>query len=463
MEGDVGLLLSLPTESLAVRVAVASVVAVLMARMLSDSWIRGGRARASLALVPAASMVVVIGLYVTAPAMPAVWHTIDAAGGLTVPVRDTYLSFAPATLPFVLAVWGAVAAVRVGVRSARHRLAVRELCRLASSGGPADDRVVAIVARLAAALRIAPPQVSVVPSLPGGAAVVGVRSPRLLIDATLLAALDEQELTGVVAHELAHVQRRDNLVAFLLGVLRDALFFVPGGGWSLRMLLREREHVADHIAADITGRPAALAGGLLKVLEVRGSTAQHAACAPLLSEGTLVARVEALIDDRPPATRTQRFGEGAAVAGATGLAVLAAAVLPSLIAGPAHQRDALGVLLSSVDTSAIAPTSGRAAVFRSFEGRRGATSVAATQDRSPGQDGLILDVGTLDSAGAAGFAACARGDAACVSDQAPRVSLPSRPIVRLGDAGVDSWRLEPIVRSVNQESALFWFSRLATS
>ena len=100
---------------------------------------------------------------------------------------------------------------------------------------------------------------AVLPTCPGGALVVGTRQPVVLIGQDLLDRLDDAELEGVLAHELAHVRRRDNLVSAALGAARDLTFFVPGGGWAVRQLHRERELAADQVAVAATGRPGALA------------------------------------------------------------------------------------------------------------------------------------------------------------------------------------------------------------
>ena len=454
--GDVGLLLSLPTESIAVRVAVASVAAVVLVRLLAQApLVRTRRARAALALVPAVAVLAVFALYAGTPQLPLVWHSVDTAGGLTVPVGNTYLSFAPAPLPLILGTWAAVTAVLVALRLLRHARATRELRARADAGAAPDARTRRVVDRLSAALRVRQPEVRVVPRLPGGGAVVGLRSPVLLLDAGLLAALDDDELAGVVAHELAHVRRRDNLVALGLCLLRDATFFVPGGGWSVELLLREREHAADVVAADVTGRPGALAGGLLKVLESRTAGARPAACAPLLSEGGLVARVEELVDARPAPGLARRSADTGAVAGAALLAVVAAATLPSLAAGPAHERDALGILLSDIEA---VPTStpDRPVVFRSFDGGDGAVTTSVPVAPIAGKDNDLLDPGSLDEAGSTGYRACELRVGPC-EETTPVVPIASQGVIHV-QAGTD-WRLETIVRSESEERALFWLSR----
>ncbi|MFT4744166.1 MAG: Zn-dependent protease with chaperone function [Nitriliruptoraceae bacterium] len=464
MSGDMGFMLSLPTDSIAVRVVCASIVAVVLGRLILRAGLRVARVRAAVALLPGFAVIGICVAFAGAPSLPSLWRSVDATGGLTIPVRDTYLSLAPATVPVVIGLWASIALARLLVRGRRVRRVRRSLEDLAMLGHAAPMQVLATVTRIASALRVTPPSVVVVPALSGGAVVVGIRRPMLLVEAGLLHALDPYELEGVLAHELAHIVRRDNLVAAALGVLRDVLFFVPGGSWSLTQLLRERELAADTTAVAVTDRPGALASGLLKVIEAANGR-QIVACAPLLHEGTLVSRVEALCDERPPPSRSRRSME--ALMGLTALlaAIVAAATLPSVAAGAERQRDALGVLISDVAQPASDASFGsaRSAVFRAYD---------ATSDgdgaREPSVDAAPLSTTLLALDDPEAFTpvtldACAGYRAACGTPSVDaRVSMTPRPIIRVSDAVVDQWRLEPVVRSADQEYGMFWFQRLPT-
>ncbi len=110
----------------------------------------------------------------------------------------------------------------------------------------------------------------------------------------LMELLDEDELDGVLAHELAHVKNRDMVVMTIASLLSTLAFMVVrfgfffgggrrrgGGGivvailvslvvWIVSYLLvralsRYREYAADRGAAAITGRPSALASALVKI------------------------------------------------------------------------------------------------------------------------------------------------------------------------------------------------------
>ncbi|ELZ38822.1 zinc metalloprotease HtpX [Halorubrum tebenquichense] len=109
----------------------------------------------------------------------------------------------------------------------------------------------------------------------------------------LLESLDEDELDGVLAHELAHVKNRDVMVMTIASFLSTIAFFIVRWGWLfsgdnrqgapvivailvslvvwvisfllIRALSRYREYSADRGAALITGQPGALASALMTI------------------------------------------------------------------------------------------------------------------------------------------------------------------------------------------------------
>ncbi|MFN6193676.1 MAG: M48 family metalloprotease [Planctomycetota bacterium] len=129
------------------------------------------------------------------------------------------------------------------------------------------------------------------------------------VSAGLLRLADPRELRGVLAHELAHVQNRDTLVATIAGAAAAAVthianvvqwgallgvgrsdderegsgagallldFLAPVAAVMLQMgLSRSREYLADESAAELTGDPLALASALAK-LQSYGEQMVHA-------------------------------------------------------------------------------------------------------------------------------------------------------------------------------------------
>lgn len=453
---ETGLLLRLPTESIAIRVVIASVAAVLLARLVLRAGLRVPRVRVVAAMIPGIALAAVVLMFWAEPTLPDLWVPVDAVDALPVPVRDTYLTFAPLAAPILLGLWIVVVVSRLALR-ARRIWGVRQRTLAAFRGGSAaPQRVHRIVAAVAARMHVSMPPMAVVDRCSGGATVVGLRQPVLVMDRDLLERLDDLELEGVIAHELAHVRRRDNLMAALLGTVGDLFFFVPGGRWALRHLHAERELAADALAVDVTHRPAALASGLLKVIDA-GSP--QIACAALVPRGTLVGRVQHLIDDRAPVTRLRSGTELAAVAVVITVAVAAAVEVPGMVAG-SGQRDALGLMWSNVDAG---PAGGSEAATPAAEPR--AFSVYRQSRIEPSSDPVrripIVD-DDPDLVRPEVLRACGDGVGACPSaGQTANYSLglKPKPVVRTDQNLVDRWQLDPVV-TTSDGLAVFWFQRV---
>ncbi len=324
---SVDFVLGIPTESLAVRAVVASTVAVIGARLLLRAGLRLPRVRVLAALVPALALAAVVAVGIGSARLPALMMPTDA-GGLPIRVGGEYLNVAPLAIPVLIGLWATVAGVRIGLRVRRHLRTRREAAAAFGARSSADPRVRRLLRDVAGSLGVPAPPVALTQGCAGGATVVGIRNPVVLADEDLLARLDDDELEGVLAHELAHVRRRDNLVSLLLGLVRDLTFFVPGGRWALRRLHAERELAADQTAVTATDRPGALASGLLKVLD---GGVEEPACAALMPSGTLVGRVRQLVDDRPSVGRTRSAMEILLVVGVAAVAVAGALQLPAVV------------------------------------------------------------------------------------------------------------------------------------
>lgn len=444
-----GLLLSLPTESVAVRVVVASVAAVLLARLLLRTGLRVPGVRAATALVPAASLLAVIVLCVGQLRLPSLMLPVEAVDALPIPVRNGYLHFAPIAAPLLGAAWAAVALLGTA-RRLRGVWIVRRRALASVVDLDVPSRVKRLVRRLAVQLHIPTPPVALATEVAGGATVVGIRRPVVVLDERLAADMDRRELEGVLAHELAHITRRDNLVALLLGVVRDLTFFVPGGRWALRQLHVERELAADQAAIRMTGRPAALASGLLKVIEGPSPTA----VAALAPSGTLVDRVRFLVDERPPTGRMRSGAEIVAVATVLALAVGAAMELPSRAAGSAGQRDAMAVVWSSV--AEAAEDAEEAVEARAFQVYR---RTSLETDAPTDEAALALD----DDPGEvrrSTLSACGSGDASCPDTRGRRgLGIRPRPRITVDEALVLRWRATPVVGS-DDGLSLYWLERV---
>lgn len=157
----------------------------------------------------------------------------------------------------------------------------------------------ALVAELAQRAGIPMPRLYLIPEMQPNAFATG-RSPRhaaVAVTEGLLRTMNREELAGVLAHELAHVQNRDILTASVAATLAGAITVLARmlgyalmfggreredngsalGGLFLMLVApvaalliqlaisRSREYAADQKAARLTGNPLGLASALRKL------------------------------------------------------------------------------------------------------------------------------------------------------------------------------------------------------
>ena len=93
----------------------------------------------------------------------------------------------------------------------------------------------------------------------------GYISNILIISTGVIEALSIEELRCLLAHEISHYKRRDNLLKGLLLLCRNSLFIFPHVYYIFRWWREEIELIGDETAALITGRPLDVASALLKL------------------------------------------------------------------------------------------------------------------------------------------------------------------------------------------------------
>lgn len=220
---------------------------------------------------------------------------------------------------------------------------------VARCGGPADPALQALANDLA--LRLGTPRPRVRLWAHGGppALTCGVIRPTLLLSTWTVERLDRRELESVVAHELAHVARRDYPVVWVATILRDAFFYLPASRAAFRLLQCEKELACDDIAAAATNRPLALASALTKVWHrAAGGWALEAAQALTGTGASPGARIERLLAVRASPLRgrpSQGVSLAYAAAVLAGLVALEVANLGALltVAGCGALQHALGL------------------------------------------------------------------------------------------------------------------------
>jgi heat shock protein HtpX len=157
-------------------------------------------------------------------------------------------------------------------------------------------RVYQVVERLTQKAGLPMPKIYVIPTESPNAFATG-RNPRhasVAVTQGILNLLNDEELEGVLAHELGHVNNRDILISSIAATLagaityaaRFAMFFGGGrderrgGGLGALVMMivaplaavliqlavsRSREYQADESGAHLTGNPYALASALAKL------------------------------------------------------------------------------------------------------------------------------------------------------------------------------------------------------
>jgi beta-lactamase regulating signal transducer with metallopeptidase domain len=237
----------------------------------------------------------------------------------------TVLGWRAVVVPAAAGLWlfgVTVYAVRIGPEVRRARALRRH-----DLDGPGDDARSALL-ELLKQMRVAA-AVDVFRSTRAGVPmVVGWRRPLILLPAGSTARLTAEQMRAVLAHELAHVRRRDYLLN-LFQLAADALLIHhPAAQWLSRRVRVEREYCCDDEAAAIARDPVQYARALEAIEESRGECRLVVAA----GSGTLLDRIQRIAGvPRPILTPIHA---SIALAGAATFAavllVFVAAVPPSL-------------------------------------------------------------------------------------------------------------------------------------
>jgi len=97
--------------------------------------------------------------------------------------------------------------------------------------------------------------------------VFGIFRPALLWPRSISNHLEDDHLEAVIAHELVHVRRRDNLAAALHMLVEAIFWFHPFVWWIGLRLIDERERACDEAVLELGSRPRTYAESILKVCE----------------------------------------------------------------------------------------------------------------------------------------------------------------------------------------------------
>jgi len=95
--------------------------------------------------------------------------------------------------------------------------------------------------------------------------IMGYLSPVLVIGENIVANLSPEELQGLLAHELAHHKRKDNLLRGILNWCRYLLYIFPNGHVFYKRWNETVELISDEMAVQDGGNPLEIASALLKI------------------------------------------------------------------------------------------------------------------------------------------------------------------------------------------------------
>jgi len=95
--------------------------------------------------------------------------------------------------------------------------------------------------------------------------VFGIWKPVLVLPAGIADVLTPVQLEGILAHELCHVRRRDNLTAAIHNVAEVIFWFHPMVWWIRTQLVKEREQACDEAVLQGGNQPRVYAEAILDV------------------------------------------------------------------------------------------------------------------------------------------------------------------------------------------------------
>ncbi len=133
-------------------------------------------------------------------------------------------------------------------------------------------------------------------SAPMEPGVFGIFRPVLWLPEGIGDRLSDAELEAILAHELCHLQRRDNLAAAIHMAVEALFWFHPLVWWLGGRLVEERERACDEAVVHMTSEPEAYAEGVLKVCEFY--VASPLECAAGVTGADLRKRIEGIMSDR---------------------------------------------------------------------------------------------------------------------------------------------------------------------
>jgi bla regulator protein BlaR1 len=175
--------------------------------------------------------------------------------------------------------WRRVAAIAAAARTIEHGREVDALRCLERSVG------------ITTPLRVAESQASLEPG------IVGIRRPVLVWPRTFGDRLDEAQMTTILAHEVSHVRRRDNVTAAVHMIVEAMFWFHPLVWWLGARLVDERERACDEAVVRMGGERQVYAQSILTACRV--CLEAPLACVSGVTGSDLRKRIERIMLETP--------------------------------------------------------------------------------------------------------------------------------------------------------------------
>lgn len=125
----------------------------------------------------------------------------------------------------------------------------------------------------------------------GEPGVFGIFRPVLLLPDKIVDCLTAREMESIVAHELCHVRRRDNLATAI--AVEVVFWFHPLVWWLGARLMEEREQACNEEMLRNGGEPRVYAEGILRICELY--LASPLACVARVTGGDLKRRINVIL------------------------------------------------------------------------------------------------------------------------------------------------------------------------
>jgi uncharacterized protein (TIGR03435 family) len=166
--------------------------------------------------------------------------------------------------------------------------------------------------------------------------IVGLWRPILILPEGILHTLTSSQLEAVLAHELSHVRRRDNLTAAIHMIVEAVFWFYPLVWWIGARLVDERERACDEAVLSLGSEPRDYADAILSVCKLYVES--PLLCAPGMRGSDLRSRIVRIMAQEVSATLTS--GRKILLVGAAVAAIAIPVALGVIGASQAHAQKA---------------------------------------------------------------------------------------------------------------------------